>query len=164
MTTVRTHPAAVHLVLISLQPPSFSPTFFKPTTPPFPSNQMLTPEIRPQIHNLPSPQPHQHRHSSKSKPLDPLVRALIRIPQLLLATAQIIHFRNDLAHDFLDATEFGFDGLQLLAGLDCGPVFGVGADVNVEFDVAGRVRAAADFCGWSLEGWRWGGKRWTYCL
>lgn len=106
---------------------------------------MLTPKVRPQINNLPHSQPNQHAHSTESKPLNALIRALIRIPQLLLSAPEIIHLNHNLANNFFDATQFGFDGFELLAGLNGGPVFGVGADVNVEFDAAEWVDVAA-FC------------------
>jgi hypothetical protein len=39
---------------------------------------------------------------------------------------------DDFVHAGFDAPEFGVDGLQLLGGLQAGPVAGVGADVDVE--------------------------------
>lgn len=48
-------------------------------------DQVLAAEVRPQIYDLPYSQRDQHTHSPKREPLDPLVRALIRIPQLHLA-------------------------------------------------------------------------------
>jgi hypothetical protein len=95
------------------------------------------PKIRPQIHNLPRPQPNQHAHRPKRKPLDPLIRTLIGIPELLLPPPQILHLRHDLVDRLLDATQLRLDRLQLLCRRDPGPVLGVGPDVDVEFDVSG---------------------------
>lgn len=97
------------------------------------------PEISPQINDLPSSQPNQHPHRPKCKPLDPLVRTLVGIPQLLLSRAQVLHLADDLADHLLNASQVNFDGLELLLDLDAGPVAGVGADVDVEFDRAGGV-------------------------
>lgn len=50
---------------------------------------------------------------------------------------------DDFASKFLDAAQVGLDGLELLVGLDGGPVLGVGANVDVELDVTGgRGRVA----------------------
>lgn len=100
---------------------------------------MLRPKVSPQIHHLPSPQSNQHPHRPKRKPLHPLIRALIRIPQLLLARSQILHLANDLTDQLFDATQLGLDGPEFLLRLDGGPVTGVGADVDVELDGAGGV-------------------------
>lgn len=107
---------------------------------------MLAPEITPQVHDLPCAQTDQHQHGQVAKPLDALVGALVGVPQLLLACAQVVHLGDDLADDFLDAAEFGFDGLELLAGLDGGPVLCVGADVDVEFDMARGVQVTGGLC------------------
>ena len=96
---------------------------------------MLRPEIRPEIHHLPRPEPNQHPHRPQRKPLHPLIRALIRVPQFLLPRPEVLHLRHDLVDGLLDAAEFGFYRFEFLGGLDRGPVFGVGADVDVEFDV-----------------------------
>lgn len=95
------------------------------------------PEIRPQIHNLPCPQSHQHTHSPKSKPFHSFIRTLIRIPQFLFPAPEIFHLGHNLIDRLFDAAKLRLNRLQLLRGRDAGPVFGVGADVDVELDVAG---------------------------
>ena len=102
-------------------------------------NQMLRPKVSPQIHYLPSPQSNQHPHRPKRKPLHALIRTLVRIPQLLLACPQILHLANDFTDQLLDAAQLGLGGSEFLLRLDGGPVAGVGADVDVEFDGAGGV-------------------------
>lgn len=94
------------------------------------------PEVSAQIDNLPRTQPSQHTHGTEGKPLDALVGTLICISKLLFPGAQIIHLRNDFGDEFLDTTQFHLDRLELLAGLDGGPILCVGANINVEFDVA----------------------------
>jgi hypothetical protein len=102
-------------------------------------NEMLTPEVGPQIDNLPRTQRDQHAHSTQSKPLDALIRALIGIPQLLLACPQVIHLGDNLANHLLDPAQLCLDRLQLLARRDGIPVLGIGSYVDVELDVA-RIR------------------------
>lgn len=97
---------------------------------------MLRPKIRPQIHHLPRPQPDQHPHSPVRKPLHPLIGALVGIAQLLLPRAQVVHLGHDLGDQFLHAAQLRLDGFEFLLRLDRGPVARVGADVDVEFDVA----------------------------
>lgn len=101
------------------------------------------PKISPQIDNLPRPQRHKHAHRPKRKPFHPLVRTLVRIPQLLFPRPQIFHLGYNLLYQFFDASEFRLDGFEFFLGLDGGPVAGVGADVDVEFDVAGWVQYCA---------------------
>jgi hypothetical protein len=98
---------------------------------------MLAPEVSSEVHDLPSPKSNKHTHSAQRKPLDSLVGTLIGITQLLLATPQVVHLCYNLANRLLDPPEFGFYRLQLVDGLDGVPVLCVGANVNVEFDVAG---------------------------
>jgi hypothetical protein len=101
-----------------------------------PLNQMLRPEIGPQVHNLPRTQRHQYAHGPNRKPLDALIGTLIRITQLHLTTPEIVHLGHDLADDLLDASQLAFDRFELLVGLDGGPVLCVGANVDVELYVA----------------------------
>lgn len=98
------------------------------------------PEVSSQINDLPRTKPDQHAHGAESEPLDTLVRALVRIPQLLLSRPKVLHLVDDLRDRLFHATEVGFNGLQLLLGLNARPVAGIGTDVNVEFDSAGRIR------------------------
>lgn len=102
-------------------------------------DQVLAAEVRPQIYDLPHPQRDQHAHSPERKPLDPLVRALIRISQLHLAAPEVVHLVRDFLGRLGQPPQLGFHGLQLLAGLDGRPVLGVGADVDVELHAAHRV-------------------------
>lgn len=111
--------------------------------PPHPPNPPNIPKIRPQIHHLPRPQPHQHPHRPKRKPLDPLVRALVRVPQFLLPRPQVLHLPHDLLHHLLDAPQLRLDRLQLLLRLDGRPVSRVGPDVDVQFDVSSWVEDGA---------------------
>lgn len=101
-----------------------------------------TPEISPQVNNLPHAQSNQHAHSAKGKPLDTLVGRLIGITQLLLAVAQVFHLIDNLGNHFFDSSQVGFNGLELLLRLDAGPVARVGADFNVEFN----------FAAWAISG------------
>ena len=124
---------------------------------PLQSYQMLTPKISPQINHLPRPQRNQHPHRPNSKPLHPLIRTLIRIPQLHLPLPQISHLIHHLLRYLADPPQFGFDRLQFLAGLDGGPVFRVGADVDVEFDAfegvcTGGVGGGEDILEADVEG------------
>jgi len=95
------------------------------------------PEICPQIHDLPRPQSNQHSHRAKRKPLDPLIRTLIRIPKLLFSRPQIVHLPHNLRYQLLNAPKLRLNRLQLLLRLNGRPVAGVGADVDVQFDMAG---------------------------
>ena len=99
-------------------------------------DEMLRPEVRSEVHNLPRTQRHQHTHCANSKPLDSLVCALVRISQLDLTSPQVVQLGDNLRSNLANPLELCFHGLQLLAGLDGVPVFGVGADVDVQLDVA----------------------------
>lgn len=103
-------------------------------------DEMLAPEVRPEVHDLPRTQPNQHRHRPNCKPLDALIRALIRIPQLLLTGPQIVHLRDNFADRLLNAPQLRLDRLQLLASRNGVPVLGIGSYVDVELDVARLVR------------------------
>jgi hypothetical protein len=99
-------------------------------------DQMLRPEVRSEVHNLPRTQSHEHAHGADSKPLDTLVCALIRVSQLDLTPSQVVQLGDNLRGNLADPLELCFHGLQLLASLNGVPVLGVGADVNVQLDVA----------------------------
>lgn len=104
-------------------------------------DEMLAAEVGPEIHDLPSPQGNEQHGGSNSEPLDASVGALVRVSQLLLSRAQVVHLGNDFRDGLLDTAQVSLDGLQLLGGLDRRPVFRVGTDVNVKLDVAvGVVR------------------------
>ena len=94
------------------------------------------PEISPEIYDLPRTQRNKHAHRPNRKPLHALIRAFIGVPQLLLPRSQVLHLRHDLVDRLFHPSQLGLDGLQLLGGLYRGPVLGVGADVNIELDVA----------------------------
>lgn len=106
---------------------------------------MLGAEVSTQVHDLPRPQANEQPRRGHAEPLDARVGALVGVAQLLLAAAQVVHLADHLARQLFNAAELGLDGLELLGGLDGGPVLGVGADVDVEFDGA-RVGAGA--LGW----------------
>lgn len=99
-------------------------------------DQMLRPEVRAEVHNLPRTQSHEHAHGADSKPLDTLVCALVRISQLDLTTSQVVQLSDNLRGNLTDPLELCLHRLQLLAGLNGVPVLGVGADVDVQLDVA----------------------------
>lgn len=100
---------------------------------------MLGAEISPQVDNLPRTQTNQHTHGAEGEPLHALVGALVGVTQALLTGAEVVHLADNLGDHLLDTAEVGLDGLELLLGLDAGPVAGVGADFNVEFDFAGWI-------------------------
>ena len=99
-------------------------------------DKVLRPEVRPEVHNLPRAQRHEHSHGADSKPLDTLVCALVGISQPDLTSSQVVQLSHNLGSNLADSLELRFHGLQLLAGLDGIPVFCVGANVDVELDVA----------------------------
>jgi hypothetical protein len=101
--------------------------------------QVDSPKVRPQVDNLPSTQPNQHTHCPKRKPLDPLVRALVRIPELLFSYSQIFHLLHNLIHCLLDSSQLRLDRLQLLLGLYGRPILRISADIDVQLDMPAGV-------------------------
>lgn len=97
------------------------------------------PEVCAQVQNLPHPQRHQDDGGAKPKPLDTGVGALVGVSQLLFPGSQVIHLADDLDHHLLHPAQISLDGLELLGGLDGGPVLGVGANVDVELDLLYRL-------------------------
>lgn len=97
------------------------------------------PEVRPEVHNLPPPKSNEEEGSGHAEPLDTVVGALVGITELLLTSAQVIHLANNLADQLLDTAQIGLEWLKLLGGLDSGPVLGIGANVDIELDVAAGV-------------------------
>lgn len=104
---------------------------------------MLRAEVSTQIHDLPGPETDEEPGGADAEPLDAVVGALVGVAKLLLSETHVVHLADDLGHGLLDASQLGLDGLELLGGLDGGPVLGIGANVDVEFDGAGGR-------GWSL--------------
>lgn len=100
---------------------------------------MLGAEVGTQVNDLPRAQTNKHTHSAEGEPLDTLIGALVGITQTLFTAAEVFHLADDVSNHFLDATEVGLDGLQLLLGLNAGPVAGVGTDLNIKFNFTGRV-------------------------
>lgn len=100
---------------------------------------MLRPEVGAQVNNLPSTKTDQHTHSSESEPLHTLIGALVGITETLLTGTEVVHLGDDVGDHLLDAAEVSLDGLQFLLGLDAGPITGVGADLDVEFDFTDGV-------------------------
>jgi hypothetical protein len=97
------------------------------------------PKVRPQVHNLPSAQPNQHAHCAECKPFDPLIRALIRIPQLLLSLPQILHLLQNLTDRLPNAQQLRLNWFKLLRSLNSRPIACVGANVDVQLNVSARV-------------------------
>lgn len=97
--------------------------------------EVIAPEVRPQVDDLPRAKTNQHAHSPKRKPLDPLIRTLIRIAELLLSDLEVIKLLDNLINHLLDAPEIRLDGLELLSSLDRIPILRVGPDVNVQLHV-----------------------------
>lgn len=105
---------------------------------------MLGAEVGAQVHDLPAPEADEQPRGADAEPLDARVGALVGVAQLLLARAQVVHLAHNLGRQLLDPAQVRFDGLELLRRLDGRPVLGVGANVDVELDVAeGRVGAAS---------------------
>jgi hypothetical protein len=100
---------------------------------------MLGSEIGAEVHDLPAPETNEEPGGSNTEPLDTVVGALVSISELLLSGAEVLHLSNKLAGDLLNTAELSLDRLKLLGGLDSGPVFGVGADIDIELDVTGRA-------------------------
>ena len=69
------------------------------------------------------------------------------VSRSLCSRARVVHLGVDLADELVDAPQLRLDGLELLRRLDRVPVLCVGADVNVELDVAARGATAAGCCG-----------------
>lgn len=108
---------------------------------------MLGAEVGTEIHNLPSPETNQQPRGADAEPLDTVVGALVGIAQLLLTKTQVLHLVNNLGRQLLNAAQVCLDGLELLLGLDGGPVTGVGANIDIELNSAGRgVRATVYSC------------------
>lgn len=89
---------------------------------------------------MPPPEGDENHGGDNAEPLDAGVCALVGVAQLVLAELEVFHLAVDLADKLLDAAQLGLDGLELLGGLNGGPVLGVGADIDVELNVAERVR------------------------
>lgn len=104
-------------------------------------DEMLAAEVGSQVHNLPAPEADEQHGRSDAEPLDAGVGALVCVSQFLLSRAQVVHLGDNLGNGLLDAAELTLDGLELLGGLDGGPVLGIGTDIDVEFDMTvGVVR------------------------
>ncbi|KAI6752756.1 hypothetical protein HG530_013508 [Fusarium avenaceum] len=103
---------------------------------PFDSNKMLGSEVGTEVHDLPAPETNKEPGCSDTKPLDTVVGALVGVSELLFSGAEVLHLGHELAGDLFDTAELSFDGLELLSRLDGRPILGVGANVDVELDVA----------------------------
>lgn len=102
-------------------------------------DEVLRAEVCAQVHDLPDPERKEERRGADAEPLDACVGALVRVAQLLLAVAEVVHLVHDLADDLLDAPKLCVDWLELLDGRQRLPVLCVGADVDVEVDLADRL-------------------------
>lgn len=74
-------------------------------------SENYSPEISPQINHLPCAQRDQDAHRTKREPLDPLIGAFVRVPQLLFSCAEIIHLSDDLRHHLFHPAQFGLGRL-----------------------------------------------------
>jgi len=99
-------------------------------------DQMLRPEVRSEVYNLPRTQCHQHAHGGNGEPLDTLVRALVGISQPDLTSSQVVQLGDNLRGNLADPLELCFNRPQLLSGLNGVPVFGIRTNVDVQLDVA----------------------------
>lgn len=107
---------------------------------------MLGAEVGAEIHDLPDPEADEQPGGADAEPLDAVVGALVGVAELLLALAQVVHLLDHLGRHLLQAAQVGLDGLELLGGLDGGPVLGVSADVDVElYGAVGGARSAGCF-------------------
>jgi hypothetical protein len=107
-------------------------------------DEVLGSKVGTEVHDLPSPEADEQPRGTDAEPLDTGVCALVGVAQLLLARPQVLHLAHNLGGGLFDASQLGLHGLELLGGLDGGPVLGVGANVDVELDGAeGWVGAAA---------------------
>ena len=86
---------------------------------------------------LPDPEPDEQSGSTDAEPLDAIVGALIGVAELQLAAAQVVHLNHNLLYQLFDPAQLRLDWLELLGRLDGRPVLGVGADVDVELNMAG---------------------------
>ena len=100
-------------------------------------DEMLGAEIGAEVHDLPGPEADEEPGGADAEPLDARVCALVGVAELLLAAAEVLHLLDDLGGELLDAAQVGLGGLELVVGLDGGPVAGVGANLDVELDLAG---------------------------
>ena len=73
---------------------------------------------------------------TKGKPLDPLICAFICVSQFLLPHPQVFHLIHNLIDSLLNPPQLGLDGFQLLRSLDGRPISRVGADIDVQLDMA----------------------------
>lgn len=94
-------------------------------------NQMLRPKVRTQVQNLPAAQRDEQPGGAETEPFNAGVCALVGVAQAMLARAEIVKLVDDFADSLLDTTQVRLDRFELLGRLDGGPVFGVGANVNV---------------------------------
>lgn len=100
-------------------------------------DEMLGAKVGAEVHDLPAPEADEEPGGADAEPLDARVCALVGVAELLLAGAEVLHLLDDLAGELLDAAQVGLDGLELVVGLDGGPVAGVGANLDVELNLAG---------------------------
>ena len=99
------------------------------------SDKVLGAEVSAEVDDLPRAQSNQHADRAKGEPLDSLVGALVGITETLLTGTQIVHLSHNIGNHLFDAAEVGLDGLELLLGLNAGPIAGIGANFNIELDI-----------------------------
>lgn len=64
-----------------------------------------------------------------------VVGVFVGVFEFLFVVVEVVYFVDNFVYYFFDFVQFGFYGFQFFVGLDGSLVFGVGINVNVEFDV-----------------------------
>lgn len=95
------------------------------------------PEVGAEVKDLPDAQARQCSESDKRKPLHTLVRALVRISELLLTASQVLHLSHNLSRQLLNPPQLQLNRLQLLRRLDSRPIPRISSDIHVQLNCPG---------------------------